>query len=238
MRSRISSLLPSLALVLPLLACQISSLPIQLPIQLPIKLPSIPGVSQTPAAPGGLIFEDDFSDHQTGWSRHAAPEGIMDYDAGGFRIMVKEAQVNFWSTPQKDLSDVRLEVDEGKLGGPDENRVGLICRFSGDNFYFFLITHDGYYGIGMFSGDPASGGRMDLIGQTEMQASPLINRGTNVNHLRADCSGSTLTLYVNGEQVAQVQDARLTHGDVGVLAGAFAEPGVDVIFDNFVALHP
>ncbi len=234
MRNRPSSLL-LIALLVASLACQIPTLP----VQLPFNLPSLPGVQQpTSAAPGNLLFEDDFSDRLTGWTRQSASEGVMDYDAGGFRIMVNEAQGNFWSTPQKDLSDVRLEVDEGKLGGPDENRVGLICRYSGNNFYFFLITHDGYYGIGMFSGDQASGGRMDLIGQAEMLASPLINRGTNVNHLRADCSGSTLALYVNGEPLAQVQDTRLTHGDVGVLAGAFSEPGVDVIFDNFVALQP
>jgi hypothetical protein len=110
----------------------------------------------------------------------------MDYDSGGYRILVSAEQANFWSTPRKDLADVRLEVDEGKLGGPDENRVGLICRYSGNNFYFFIITHDGYYGIGMFSGDQETGGRMDLIGQTEMIASPQINTGTNVNHLRAD----------------------------------------------------
>lgn len=234
MRNRPAPLLLIAALILPFMACQIP----KLPVSLPFNLPSPPAAAQTPSAPGGLIFEDDFSDHLTGWSRQVVPEGVMDYDAGGFRIMVKEAQANFWSTPQKDLGDVRLEVDEGKLAGPDENRVGLICRSAGDQFYFFLITHDGYYGIGLFSGDQAAGGSMELIGQSEMLASPAINRGTNVNHLRADCAGSTLTLYVNGEQVAQVQDARLAHGDVGVLAGAFAEPGVDVIFDNFVALQP
>jgi hypothetical protein len=76
----------------------------------------------------------------------------MDYDSGGFRIAVNGEQANFWSTPGKDLADVRIEVDEGKLGGPDENRVGLICRSSGSAFYFFVVTHDGFYGIGLFSG--------------------------------------------------------------------------------------
>jgi hypothetical protein len=30
----------------------------------------------------------------------------------------------------------------------------------------------------------------------------------------------------------------LKHGDVGLLAGTFAHPGVDVIFDNFVVMKP
>ena len=234
MHKHSTSALFLIVILLASLACQLPSLPFSLPVQ----LPALPQKSETPASPGALLFEDHFSDRSTGWAREAAPEGRMDYDSGGYRILVSAEQANFWSTPRKDLADVRLEVDEGKLGGPDENRVGLICRYSGNNFYFFIITHDGYYGIGMFSGDQETGGRMDLIGQTEMIASPQINTGTNVNHLRADCSGSTLTLYVNGEQVAQVQDTRLTHGDIGLLAGSFSEPGVDIIFDNFVALQP
>ncbi len=215
------------------LACQLPRLP-----ALPLRIPALTGTG-TPNSSGSLLFEDDFSDRSTGWERQVIPEGRMDYDSGGYRMLINGEQANFWSTPQKDWADVRLEVDEGKLGGPDANRVGLICRYSGSNFYFFMITHDGFYGIGLFSGDEASsGGRMELIGQTELQTTPKINKGTAVNHLRADCVGSTLTFYVNGEQIAQVQDTRLTSGDVGLLGGSFDEPGVDVIFDNFVVLQP
>jgi hypothetical protein len=225
-------------MVLVSLACQAPAIPA---LQ---SLPWWPQVQPTPApastapASGSLLFEDDFSDRNTGWDRQGVTEGLMDYDAGGYRILVNSTQANFWSTPNKDLADVRVEVDEGKLGGPDENRVGLICRYTGNSYYFFMITHDGFYGIGIFSGDQAGGGQMTLIGQAEMQSSQYINRGTNVNHLRADCVGDTLALYVNGEQLARVQDSRLTHGDVGLLVGTFAQPGADVIFDNFVAIQP
>lgn len=220
--------------LLVLLACQLPAMPGL--DALPFR--PAPAATATAPASGSLLFEDNFLDRTSGWDRQGANEGLMDYDSGGFRMLVNSSQANFWSTPHKDVADVRVEVDEGKLGGPDENRVGLICRYSGSSFYFFMITHDGYYGIGLFSGDQASGGQMELIGQEEMQASPVINRGTNVNHLRADCIGDTLSLYVNGEQVAQVQDARLSHGDVGLLAGTFSQPGADIIFDNFVLIQP
>lgn len=160
-------------------------------------------------------------------------EGIMDYDGGGYRILVNSQQMNFWSTPQKDFSDVRIEVDTGKLAGPDENRIGLVCRFNGSDYYFFIISSDGFYGVGLFSG-----GQALLLGQSEMQPSETIHKGLAVNHLRADCAGNTLTFYVNGFQVTQTQDATLTSGDVGLLAGTFSTPGVDVIFDNFVVFQP
>ena len=200
--------------------------------QLPARA-ATPQATSTPLAPGALIFKDDFSDTSTGWDRQAAAQGMMDYALGSYRMLVSAAQTNTWSTAKKDLTDVRLEVDEGKLGGPDENRVGLICRYSGGNYYFFIVTHDGFYGIGLFKG-----GETTLLGQSEMQTNAIINRGTNINHLRADCVGDALTFFVNGKQVAVVKDSTLTHGDVGLLTGTFSQPGVDVIFDNFVAVQP
>lgn len=190
--------------------------------------------TQDQAVPSGtVLFQDDFANPGSGWSRFSAAEGVMDYDSGSFRILVNALDTNFWSTPQKNFTDVRLEVDAGKLGGPDENRIGLICRSSGADYYFFIITSDGYYGVGLFSG-----GQAVLLGQNEMLASENINKGLAVNHLRADCTGDQLTFYVNGFQIAAVQDATLKSGDVGMLVGTFAKPGVDVILDNFVALKP
>jgi hypothetical protein len=226
MKSRPAPLSLVLVFLLASLACQLPA------------LTAAPQPTATQPSPGSLLFEDDFSDRSVGWDSRGLVEGLMDYDAGGYRMVVNAAQSNFWSTPHKDLADVRIEVDEGKLGGPDENRVGLICRYSGSNFYFFIVTHDGFYGVGYFSGDQATGGQMELIGQSEMQFSPAINRGTNINHLRADCAGDALTLFVNGEQVTQVHDPRLARGDIGLLAGSFSQPGVDVIFDNFVVVQP
>lgn len=189
---------------------------------------------QPPApASGSVLFQDDFSSVSTGWERMLVNEGVMDYDGGGYRILVNTLQTNFWSTPHKDFTDVRIEVDTGKLAGPDENRIGLVCRFNGKDYYFFIITSDGYYGMGVFYN-----GQAILLGNPELQASADIHKGVAVNHLRADCVGSTLTFYVNGLQLIQVDDPTLASGDVGVLAGTFSTPGVDIIFDNFVVLQP
>ena len=196
-------------------------------------LPSTSTVQEESLPSGTVLFQDDFGQPTTGWDRLQAAEGIMDYDASGYRILVNSLQTNFWSTPHKDFSDVRIEVDTGKIGGPDENRIGVVCRFTGDDYYFFLISSDGYYGMGVYTG-----GQAVLLGQSEMQQNPNIKTGLAVNHLRADCVGSTLTFYVNGVQVAQAQDTTLAKGDIGLLAGTFSTPGVDVVFDNFVVLQP
>lgn len=193
-----------------------------LPTQPPQALPS-----------GSVLFQDDFSSVTTGWNRILVDEGVMDYDGGGYRIMVNALQTNFWSTPSKNFTDVRIEVDTGKFAGPDENRIGLLCRFNGKDYYFFIVTSDGFYGLGIFKD-----GQALLLGQSEMLSSSTINKGLAINHLRGDCVGNTLTFYVNGFQIAQAQDETLTSGDVGIIAGTFSTPGVDIIFDNFVVLAP
>ncbi|MFN3492305.1 MAG: hypothetical protein ACK40V_08820, partial [Anaerolineales bacterium] len=81
-------------------------------------------------------------------------------------------------------------------------------------------------------------GQAVLLGQSEMLSSSNINKGLAINHLRGDCIGNTLTFYINGLQVTQAQDSSLTSGDVGLIAGTFAAPGVDIVFDNFVVLQP
>ena len=186
-----------------------------------------------PVPSGSVLYQDDFSSVESGWDRLQHDGGIMDYDSGGYRILVTATQANLWSTPGREFADARIEVDAGKLGGPDANRIGLICRSDGASYYFFLIGSDGYYGLGVFTG-----GKAALLGQSSMQASEAILTGAAVNHLRLDCVGAQLTGYVNGVQVASVQDENLVKGEVGILAGAFDDAGADIVFDNFVVRQP
>ena len=195
-----------------------------------------PQVAPTPipaAQSGDTLFYDDFTNLASGWDRFTSAEGTMDYDGSGYRFLVNALQTNFWSTPGKSFRDVRMDVDVAKLSGPDENRIGLLCRFTEGNYYFFMVSSDGYYTIGKYIG-----GNAIQLGQSEMQFNESIHTGLAVNHLRADCFGSALTFYINGNLVAQAQDGDLAEGDIGLLVGTFAQPGVDIIFDNFLASQP
>ena len=194
---------------------------------LPATSPILPA-----ANPGDILYQEQFENNTTGWTRVSNENGIMDYDGGGYRILVQQPKLNIWSTSEKNFGDVRVEADVIRLNGPEENRMGLLCRYQGGDYYFFIISNDGYYVIGKFIG-----GLTLLLGQSEMQTSDAIQKGS-MNHLRADCIGNTLTFYINFAQVASATDPDFTTGDVGVVAGSFAEPGVDVLFDNFVVIQP
>lgn len=184
------------------------------------------------ASPGAYLYREEFEDNTTGWDRLSNEKGILDYDGGGYRMLIQTPDTNMWATPEKNFGDVRIEADVFRLNGPDENRSGLICRYQNGDYYFFLISNDGYYAIGKFIG-----GNAILLGQAAMQPSDFINKEA-VNHLRADCVGDTLNFYINYNQVASVQDGDFANGDVGLVGGAFAEPGVDLLFDHFIVLQP
>ena len=142
--------------------------------------------------------------------------------------------MNYWSTAGLNFSDVRVEVDVLQYSGPVENRMGIICRHRDDqNFYFFVISTDGYYAIGK-----VKAGEQILLGQETMGYSSAIEKGVAINRLRAECQGSTLRFFVNDTPIALVDDPDFVEGDVGLLAGTFNEGGLDLLFDNFVAIQP
>jgi hypothetical protein len=188
------------------------------------------------AVPGGVYFQDDFSNNTTGWPTVQSEEGITDYENAVYRIFVNVDNQDFFATPGLSLqSDVRVDVDATKVGGSDDNDFGVICRYQdNNNLYQFVISSDGYVGIMKWVD-----GSLENIGAETLIESSAVNMGNAHNHIRAECIGDTLTLYVNGQQVASVQDTTFTGGgDVGIFAGTYDEPGTDIHFDNFVVSAP
>lgn len=179
-------------------------------------------------------FSDDFSDTGSGWDRVSDTDAVTDYDGDAYRINVISSAYSAWANPnQCDYTDVQVEVDASKTGGPDDNEFGLICRHADiDNFYVATISSDGFYGFLRRVG----GGSLELIGMDNMLPNDAIVLGSDTNHIRLDCIGSTLTLYVNGTMVGSATDSTHASGDVGLYAGTFSEGGTDIHFDNF-AVH-
>ena len=199
------------------------------------SLPSLDQSASAAVQPGNILYKDDFSDPTSGWETWSEPSGSMvAYQNGGLRIYIAEKQYDFWSRPGKRVSDVRLEVDAIKLGGPDDNDFGLICRYQDrDNFYAFLTSSDGYAGI-----LKVKAGKYVIISGSQMAYSESVHRGTAQNHLRADCTGANLSLYVNEKKILGVQDQDFKTGEIGLIAGTGGVAGADLYFDNFWAYKP
>jgi hypothetical protein len=181
-----------------------------------------------------VLFQDDFSDTGSGWDRTTTENGVTDYLDGGYHIAVTPEYYSLWANPGRDFTDVSVEVVGHKIGGVDDNEYGVICRYvDTGNFYAASISSDGFYGIIRLVD-----GNFEYVGMDSMQTSDAINQGSDSNHIRFDCVGSTLTLYVNSTQVATATDSTHTSGDVGLYAGTFGTANIDIMFDVFVVHQP
>ncbi len=184
---------------------------------------------------GSVLFQDDFSDSSSGWENRSDEQfGTVDYFDGYYRIEALGDHHMIWASPGINLTDVRLEADMIKVIGTTDDLFGLVCRAADqENYYFFVISSDGYYGIGK-----TIDGKQSLINTEGMKPSELISQGKTINHLRADCISDRLELSINGTLVDQVVDGDLPRGDIGLLAGNLAAQESVVLFDNLSALKP
>ena len=237
--------LAAAALALVSLACQTvtQSAEVAVPTTAVLALPTAEGQVEPPAdqpadqpepAEAGVLFFDDFSDPDSGWDRTDYDGSTTDYLDGQYQILVTDTSADFWANPGLDFGDVHVETLATKAGGPDDNDFGVICRYQDlDNFYYFVISSDGYAGIiKLIDGENIG------LGSEELEPTDAILQGDSTNLIEAECVGSTLRLYVNGELVAEAEDTAFSQGDVGLIAGTYDIPGTDIRFDDFLVTEP
>jgi len=161
--------------------------------------------------------------------------GEASFNYEGLVIKVYSPNSLYWTVNEGRYTDTQIDVDAVLLNGPSNDNFGVICRFvDNSNFYGFLVTHDGYYGIFKMLD-----GQMLLSGnRTNLDFSEAIRQGGIVNHITASCSGDILKLSVNDVVLAEIQDASFKSGQIGLIAGAYDTGGVQVLFDNLLVTQP
>lgn len=192
---------------------------------------STPSPTLTPTAtidPEKIIDQDDYS-LAGRWFTMTAQQFVIEYTSGGYRIY-SMATTPVWSVIRNGLKDVILEVDVIALKGLQDSFVGLVCRQKNDRFYSLAISPNGTAEIEKIAGADFESLAITSFPQEEIKP--------DINRLRAECVGSRLALYLNGELLLQAEDSSFASGAVGLLAGNRSSPGIDVIFDNFLILQP
>ncbi len=205
------------------------------PVNQPAQLDDASAVSDAPYESGAILFSDDFSNPFSGWDTVSVETGVTDYADGVYRIFVNKDNTDIWANPGQFFTDTIIEVEATKVGGPDDNDFGVICRYQDlQNFYFLIISSDGYGGIGIVQ----DGDQRIISDEAELLPNDAIRQGNVTSFIRAECVGNRLSLYADGTLIASVQDDTFASGDVGLLAGTYDEPGTDIHFDNFVVTAP
>jgi hypothetical protein len=190
-----------------------------------------------PPPPSDILFEDDFSDPDSGWEVGDYDTGSVGYTSSAYFVISSEAEKVMWGIANRSFSNVVIEVDATQVsaGPDDDNAYGVVCREqqgTGEGYYL-RISGDGYYSIVKFEGESVE----SLLDEDWIQSSA-IQQGNATNHIRAICDGSTLVLFVNGERLATAEDSTFTSGDIALTATTFESESTEVHFDNLVVLEP
>jgi hypothetical protein len=186
-----------------------------------------------------VLFQDDFSNPSSGWDDIAVSGDYNTYYfEGAYHFLISSDNFSAWANPYLDFpGDVKVEVDASKISGSQYDEFGLICRYTENsdgtyNYYYFAIAIDGLgviYKVDHNEDSIVSGPPQDM--------SDVVYSGEQINHIRADCIGDTLTLYVNGQILNSATDSTFSGGDVGLRADS-ESGGTEIIFDNFIVYSP
>jgi hypothetical protein len=184
------------------------------------------------------LFEDNFNDTACGWDEYDEDGATAAYGTSDYVISVEQPNTSAVAVPGARFADVLVEAQIEQTTGSADNNFGLICRYQDlDHFYAFLISGDGYYAIVRVVGGESfkvlSGDGMHL-----MPSDVIRTELGSTNEIRARCQADTLTLYVNGKQLASVVDGQLATGDIGFIASTYREAPIEVHFDNMIVLDP
>jgi len=185
-----------------------------------------------PTGSGNILFQDDFSDPESGWERDTGANLSADYYHGSYRILVNEPYYIVWGLLNLIVKDVIIDVEVTKASGPPEDFFGIICRYQDkDNYYFLNIASDSWYLIGKMKD-----GQELLLG--EAGSSNAVHQGNTSNRVRAECVGDTLSLFANNTRLLQVSDPDFSEGAIGLMGRTFGTPGTNLLFDNLRVMRP
>lgn len=178
-----------------------------------------------------LVFEDSF-DQEGIWDSRNLNVGRFGYENGWFQIYIdKPDSFIYVPAPVLPAKDVRLEVDISKRSGAMFDEAGVFCR---------LQLEGGHYEL-MFSAEArtsaiyrVNGDEYVAIGRAVLPPEIKLNTGEKPNHLRAECVGSKLRLFVNDWLTLETQDSNFEGGWVGLAAGTGTRvTQLTADFDNF-----
>lgn len=188
------------------------------------------GPTSTPSP--RVILSDDFSSPR--WGTGTDADSSVEYANDALQMIVYTQNYFVWSTPNdQDYQNAHMEVTVLNNDTDSTTAFGIICNQQevDDNFYYVAMTPAGEYAIAK-----AAEGQQDvfLTNNDQWASSDLIPQDAASYNVGADCGNGTVTLYVNGQEIASVSDTSYISGGVALFTWSGEEVNsADVSFDDF-----
>ena len=193
----------------------------------------VPTHESSQAGPASVLISDDFSSPR--WGTGTNTDSAVEYMNNSLQMILYPENSFVWSPlNDQNYQNIHMEVTVINNGTDSTTAFGLICNQQAidENFYFFAITPAGEYAIAR-----AAQGQSDvfLTNEDQWTSSALIPTDAVSYRIGADCGNGTLTLYVDGQQIASVSDAAYVDGGVALFTWSGEEATTtNVSFDDFL----
>jgi hypothetical protein len=130
----------------------------------------------------------------------------------------------------QDYENVRVEARFANQAGSPTS-IGLICRYrEADGWFEYNVSADGTYGV--LYGQWLANGIADYLPILSAPSKAIQPSGTS-QEIGLVCSGTTLSLYIDGTLIRNVDVSRyeLGEGKVGVAVSSFENTPIIATFD-------
>jgi serine/threonine protein kinase len=195
------------------------------PTQQPVATsPPQQAPTPTPLPKQALVLNDPLTAQDANqWSAftYAGGAGGCGFSNGAYHATITQAGSFAVCTAQAtNFADFTYQVQMTILSGTTNDGGGLIFRSSNGSAYRFRVGVNGTYDL------------VDQVHTLTSGSSPAIKTGLNqTNLLTVVAKGSSISLYVNKQFIANVHDSLSNSGSIGMMAVDFTNP-TDVAFNN------
>ena len=170
------------------------------------------------------FFTNEFDLPMEGWSiLEAGSDFVPNIKSENSSLILQIDSVYSWVYAvygTQDYADVHVETRfENRAGSPAS--VGLLCRYSEENGWFeYNVTTDGAYNL--LYGRWLSVGVADYLPITD-GSSNLVQPSGAAQQIGMNCSGTTVTLSINGTVIrsSDVSRYELPSGNIGITVASY-----------------
>jgi hypothetical protein len=191
---------------------------------------AVPPTAAPPTEDLSILYQDDFSDADSGWPVVQADNGLASYQSPHlYRLEVRAAETVLQSARPGAFSDFSLEAKVSATGGGGQWQHGLTFR---------QITPDNYYAFFVNAGAQSWQVKKRLLGAWSLLAegsNPAIPADPQTSAtLRVDASGPNLTFSINGQGLVSLTDGSFAAGDIGFALETLSVPSAQLDVDIVV----
>jgi len=178
---------------------------------------------------GKLTLIDPLKDNSKGhaWDTSNQTDGSCVFSGGSYQVSTPKTNFFFLCTAQAtDFSNFALEVQMKVIQG---DCGGLVFRADTNTgkMYFLEVCQDGTYRLYRYM-DFTGNNVKDLAGGSSAAISTGLNQ---TNTIAVVAQGSTLSVYVNKQNIATANDSTFTHGQISLVADSYNHSTV-VTYNN------